>query len=973
MSKPSGIFVPQSMKENAGLEFPAITVDNVVQLINDQELQKKVGLKLLATHLTLPKVDPEIISAKNFNALHKSVPSDILALTGETDSITYLNLMSQADEHPFLIKMIHHPDVPYYGSTAISSVSVDRVGISDIITMLYISDDPGIGRQTLDIILDLCKRHFEILNTDKANVIIAFCENLFQNAKDELQLSTEKLQSDIHTGIAQQREGILNRLIAEREKISVSENSIKAIEHQINMQNLAERDQNINSKLKYLNGLYHLAVNDSVSLLPQINQAHLDLKNGITAIILPLSGDRETKNKAIENYYNALITLQQSKVQAAALEDRRKALYGSAKLTPNELEEIETCDQKYLFALDELKKSKSFQQNLSAVSPIQVIEKPDYQAINRYQTLMYVLLAGMLGFIISFALMALKAVFNRKLNTPGETIRKTGLKVAGIIPNEGKIKSYGNSNHIKNILMYHMLWNFFQSDQKQRKIMVTSIYPGDGKTFVCDMLSDWLMTKGLKCKVVSPFLDNGVWRVKSYNMVGAKLDPFKAFADVDVVIMKFPPLATGDYPVEVTGHFNSTFLVCKADKGWLSSEKRILNAFMGRSKHIPQVILNNVEMDVVKSMLGKINVVKTYHAPEKRSSQRAITRKHKLVNGKEYAQQIVKSMPNLGVILDKNRQIVYANEAITSLLGLGTMDKTLGLRPGELVSCIYSDMTEGGCGTSRACRNCGAVNTIMKCIKSHNQENGECHINSLVDGQLTSFDFKISCAPLEINGDFFVVTNLADIKGSEEKRKEFLNKTVFGSGSNSDISVLGNLVEKVDESGQLDNLLDTLKQTGSSPFADEFIEHQRLVDAKNGVLKMQLTSVNAFNILDDAVRAVRTQKISQGKKIALAPPFPEITLTTDVDILAQILRSMLINAVSMVSDGDIVYAGYEGTKYALSFYVFNTGVIPEHLQNNVFQKKFTGIKLLGEQVLNGYVGYESAKESGTRFSITLPF
>jgi len=998
VSKPSNVFVPQYMP-NTDREFSAVTVDDLIQLVNDKKIQKEIGLKLLATHLTLHNADPDIISAKHFNTLHESLPSDILSLAGETDSITYLNLAQIADKHPFLIEMIQQSDAPFYSNTAISSISIERVGISDMITISFLSDDPGTGRQTLGIFLDICKKYFDQQNKNKINRIITYCEQQFQNAKNELQLSGKNLQkqvSDVRLRTVQQREQILNaelnkkmayrervlnQIIVEKERTSVSENSMKTIENQINMQHLTENNKDISAKLKNLSNLYQRAVDDSVSLRMQISQAQLDLKNEITAIIMPLRGDVETKQKVIADYHQALITFKRSQVQMSALEDQRKALYRSESLSLNELEVIETCDQKYLNALDELNKSKRFQQSLRTLSPVQIIENPVCQTKNTYKALKWMLLTGLAGFVSSFALIALKSFSSNKLRTPQRTENKTGLKVAGIIPNEKKIESYGNANHIRNSLMYYLLWNYFQTDQKQRRILVTSLYPGDGKTFVCDMMSDWMLSKGLKCKIVTPFFEDGVWWVKSHNVVGVRLNPVESLTEFDVVIMKLSPLVTGDYPIELIRSFNSTLLVCKANNEWMSFEKKVLNNYMIHSKHVPQIILNNVEMDVVRDMLGKINVVKTFHASDKRSSQRAIKQRHKLINNKEQALQIVKSLPNLGVILDKNRQIVYANEAITSMLGLGTMDKTLGLRPGELVSCIYSDMTEAGCGTSRSCRNCGAVNTILKCIKTQKYEVGECRIHSFLDGQLVPFDFKISCAPLEVNNEFFVVTNLADIKGKDEKLNEFLNKNLFDATTNDDVSGLSNLVGKVNEIGQLDNMLHSLKQTDTH-FSEEYIEHQRFIAAKNGILKVQFVFADAFNVLDGIVRSVRTRAIAKDKKISLAPPFPEVSFTTDIAILKQILRNMLINAVKSVPVGGIVYTGYEKTKHAISFYVFNEGEIPEHLHAEIFQKKFSvnekekdfgmyGLKLLGEQYLNGVVGFKSTKESGTRFFITL--
>ena len=249
VSKPSNVFVPKSMS-NAEGEFSAVTVDNLELLVADKEIQKKIGLKLLATHLTLPHAEPDVISNKHFNALHQSAPSEILSLKGETDSITYLNLASIANEHPFLIETIQQSDNPFYSNTAISAISVQKVGASDMIAVSYLSDDQGTSKQTLEIFLDICRQHFDQQNKTKINKIITYCEQQFQNAKNELMLSGEKLQKPSNNArirTAQQREQmlkqlnaerskkmatrerILNQLIVEKERVSLSENSIKTI------------------------------------------------------------------------------------------------------------------------------------------------------------------------------------------------------------------------------------------------------------------------------------------------------------------------------------------------------------------------------------------------------------------------------------------------------------------------------------------------------------------------------------------------------------------------------------------------------------------------------------------------------------------------------------------------------------------------------------------------------------------------
>ena len=988
MPKQASSFISESLQEqeNWGLQY--INLDDLNRLIGDKVIQKEIGLKLLASHLVLQHANPDIISSKNFKKIHNAKSSEFKALTGKSDSVAYHNLSVQADRHPFLIEALNN--MPYYNSAAISSIVLAVFGNNDMITLTYTSDDPGISRHTLDLAIDVCARYYKNLNIIRSHKIGAYYENRFQEAENELWLSDVELLKN-RQAIVAQRENILKQLFDEREKILESGVTLKTVENQIGMHNsVLMRDQAIIQNLTALNNSYNLLMTDMVNdakvdtvfVRMQINQLQAQLKQKITAIITPLQGDAQTKEKIIIECSNAMIANEQHKACLIALERQLSALYQTARLTPLDLDRIKTIDQNYLSALDNLFKSKQYQQDQAAVLPVQIIETPNSREIGGYMVIVWTLLGGLTGFVFTITLITLNSTFSKKLRTPEKTEQLVGLKVAGVIPNAERLKSRSNPNHIVNSLLYHMLWKFFQTTSKQQMILLTSINPEDGKTFVSDKISEWLYRKGKNSKVIAPRFEKGVWRVKYENASDDELMSFESLPKSDVLIMILPALVTAEYPIELIRKFSIIFLVCNANKTWAPADRKILDHFIELSKRIPQIILNNVNTDVVEDVLEKINMMKTHFATPQRSSDRVIRREHKIIKNNRQAQQIVKTMPNLGVILDKNRQIVYANEAITSLLGLGSMDNTLGLRPGELVSCIYSDVMASGCGTSESCQKCGAVNTIVKCIKSRKFEEGECSINSFMDGQLVPFKFKITCSPFESNGDFFVIANLADIMGEEDKRNKLIENMMANVKINGDLSALDNLIEKMDENKQLDDLLNTMK-LGSSTVIEDVIEYKRLIAAENGQLEMQITQLSAFSILDNAVRSVRTLKIAKNKDITLAPPFPSISIMTDAVILEHILRSMLKNAVEAVPDGSAVCAGYEKTKYAITYYVFNEGVISENLQNQIFMRGFTdkeerkglgtyGMKLLGERYLRGHVGFKSSQESGTRFFITLP-
>ena len=374
--------------------------------------------------------------------------------------------------------------------------------------------------------------------------------------------------------------------------------------------------------------------------------------------------------------------------------------------------------------------------------------------------------------------------------------------------------------------------------------------------------------------------------------------------------------------------------------------------------------------------------MKTYFASAERSDDDVVFKEHTLVDSVEYAQQIMNAMPCLSVILNSNRQIIYANDTLLSLLDLDEMSDTLGLRPGELVSCIHSCTMPGGCGTSQACQQCGAVNTILNCLQSHNPENGECRITSAIDGQLISFEFKVTCSPFILDDDFFIIMTLTDISG--EKRKQLLERTFLHDLTNKTSSLhgLAHMIKKVDAQGRLGKLTDILNMI-SSTINDEIVSYRQLVSAENNLLAMNITTVNAYEMVDIAIHSTRYHEVSQGKEILPVPPFPDVQLTTETTLLQRILLNMLKNALEATNPFGVVKIGYTLSNDMISFFVHNESVIPDFIKNQIFQRSFStkeegrgigtySMKLLGEKYLKGKVRFESSPENGTFFYVTLP-
>ena len=78
------------------------------------------------------------------------------------------------------------------------------------------------------------------------------------------------------------------------------------------------------------------------------------------------------------------------------------------------------------------------------------------------------------------------------------------------------------------------------------------------------------------------------------------------------------------------------------------------------------------------------------------STQRVLTEKileeFNLLTSTEFVQKVFDAMPFICIVLNKHRQIVYANELFQQYLGLSDSESIVGAKPGEVFGCIHSKM-----------------------------------------------------------------------------------------------------------------------------------------------------------------------------------------------------------------------------------------------------------------------------------------
>lgn len=372
---------------------------------------------------------------------------------------------------------------------------------------------------------------------------------------------------------------------------------------------------------------------------------------------------------------------------------------------------------------------------------------------------------------------------------------------------------------------------------------------------------------------------------------------------------------------------------------------------------------------------------KTNFASAKRSTIEELLEEYDLVKSQKLITEIFGTIVGIAAIIDKNRQIVFANNDFLTSLGIETLDPILGKRLGEVISCIHSADEAYGCGTSLACAYCGAVNAILESQETGFRSSKETRITTNVNGKQNSLDLNVSSTPIVLAGHTYYVLMLQDI--SNEKRRNALERIFFhdllnsAGGLNGILAILkgGTDPEKARE-------LITISEEASRDMVEEIVLHRQIRSAENGDLQVTIEPVNSMELIESTIRKINSHEVGKNKQTCIAEDCVNIYFETDKMLLQRVIINLVKNALEATEVHGEVIIGAESLSEKVRFWVKNEKVIPENVKMQLFQRSFStkghgrgigtySIKLLTENYLKGKVSFISNESDRTIFSVVL--
>jgi signal transduction histidine kinase len=371
----------------------------------------------------------------------------------------------------------------------------------------------------------------------------------------------------------------------------------------------------------------------------------------------------------------------------------------------------------------------------------------------------------------------------------------------------------------------------------------------------------------------------------------------------------------------------------------------------------------------------------THFAPAERDPLPVLRQQRDRVLAHELLRRLVEVLPDAVLILNRHRQIIYANRMACAMLAAGP-DALLAMRPGEALGCTHACDEDGGCGTTRFCGVCGAVRAILDGQRNQRAETQECRINRVVNGVETALDLRVWSIPLGEIGDSVMMFIMRDI--SAQQRRELLERIFFHDVINAAgaLQALLDLTVQDAEPGSLPEHVILAHEVGRD-MLDQIEAARDLALAEGGRLEPRLERFDVTPLLMRLCDNYRSHLLGADKHL----PGPSVTgdpvITTAPQLLNQVMTNLLRNALEASEPGGTVTVSFRNQGEAV-FEVHNDTTMSESVRLQIFQRSFStrqgsgrgvgtySVKLITERYLHGSVSFSSAPGQGTTFTIRLP-
>jgi polysaccharide biosynthesis transport protein len=582
----------------------------------------------------------------------------------------FTNYYNSSDTN-FIYGLLHYGSSKHYSIRSIKTLQIYRINNSDLVRLIYLSDDPGICQQTLKIIAHVFVKNYKMLKENQTDMVVEYFRRQVDSADRQLQSTEDKLlkfnrrnniinYAEQTKYIAAQKEDL--DLFYQNEQVRMAQSSaaLRELETKLTRKDsIYLKSDVINQRRKeyadvtekiLINELaedYDKRIGDEISKL-RLRSDHLrdEIKLYVDQLYLyshstqgiPIASLLEEwlKNAlAYEEAKASLVVLARRKLDFVKTYQRFAPLGAMLKRIEREMT---IAEQTYLELLRSLNLAKMRQQNLQMATNIRIVDPPYFPLqANPSKAKYLVVAAAMIGFFMILFIILVLEYFDSSLKSPDRVTNKIGLKLAGAYPYISSTVRMKDAVFIGNRLIEMIIQNI------KRSITQQSVYPAQkpyivlffstqektGKTFITSKIANKLRTYGEKVLLLNYSGNESDLQVDDYNLsynypVKENFSEIRNLRDLidskilrrdnflyDYILLEIPSIIFHSFPMELIQQVDASLLVIKGTSSWSKADEGALAIINDLAKEPPMIILNEAEDYAIEELISGVKVQKT--------------------------------------------------------------------------------------------------------------------------------------------------------------------------------------------------------------------------------------------------------------------------------------------------------------------------------------------------------------------------
>lgn len=644
-------------------------MDNLISIIKAESTLQRVSMRLYARSLINgnPDKDTEYIKASNYNYIYnhlKNSPNgnEILALvdkSSEDKTVENFFRYLRPTQSNYLYGVFYY-NLPHYSFNDLKTIQVSRKGASDLISVSYIADDPGIAYNTIEILTKEFVNEYRAIRYGETDKVIEYFKAELSRIGSDLRVKEDSLtrynvDKRIINYYDETKEiAAINKEFELREQnIMIEYNSTKAMLSEL------EKQMNSNAKQVITNLQFINKLNEASSLTGKISEMETiqsdnntlqNYKKQLEDIRSDLSelSDKYTqhqyskegvsKENIIQQWLDITLRYEKAKSDLAIIQESRRELdkkyqhFAPVGSTIKRKERnITFVEQNYLSVLKSYNDALMRRKNLEMTSAaLKVLNAPAYPITAMPTPLKKIVMAACAGtffFILGFFL--LLELLDRTLRDSLRSHRLVGLPLLGAYPKDSIMEYGGHVKECQSIATKQLSSSILYFCTQKREglpyiINFISTEANVGKSEVMMNLRDYWESIGLKVNYISWGADFNV-SSREYSLAKSIKDLYIPLGE-DILIVEYPDLRDANISPALLQEANLNILMARADHGWKETDKLLTNKLEKQVAKVPLYLyLTHAERNVVEDYTGMLPPYTLWRKIAYRMSQLALT------------------------------------------------------------------------------------------------------------------------------------------------------------------------------------------------------------------------------------------------------------------------------------------------------------------------------------------------------------